>query len=138
MAALTAAALAFCYRQERKRALAAVLLPMALFQIGFSGMLLPALKISPGSDREWMGFFYQQTARYVRDYPDEVTVQEWEAIDGVLEYDKLAEAYNPITSDPVKFDAYRSEQTWKERKAYFKAWFQQFLKHPGVYVEASN
>ena len=100
-------------------------------------MLLPALKISPGSDREWMGFFYQQTARYVRDYPDEVTVQEWEAIDGVLEYDKLAEAYNPITSDPVKFDAYRSEQTWKERKAYFKAWFQQFLKHPGVYVEAS-
>ena len=56
MAAL-AAALAFCYRQERKRALAAVLLPMALFQIGFSGMLLPALKISPGSDREWMGFF---------------------------------------------------------------------------------
>ena len=58
-------------------------------------------------------------------------------IDDVLEYDKLAEAYNPITSDPVKFDAYRSEQTWKERKAYFKAWFQQFLKHPGVYVEAS-
>ena len=137
VAALTAAALALCYREERGRLLPAVLLPMALFQIGFCGLLLPALKISPGSDREWMGFFYQQTARYVRDYPDEVTTEEREAIDGVLEYDRLAQMYNPITSDPVKFETYRSGQTWKERRAYFKTWFCQFLKHPGVYAEAS-
>lgn len=133
---LTAIPLCFAYRRSIGKILPSILVPVLLYRVVFTGIMMPALQISPGSDREIYGFLYQQTARYVRDYPNEVTPEEREAIDGVLEYDKLARLYNPITSDPVKFEAYRSEQTLTDRSAYLKTWARQFIKHPGVYVEA--
>lgn len=126
-----------CYRRYWKYFLPVFVIPVLVVQVGMNSIVMPALKITPGSDREMYGFLYQQTARYVRDYPQDVTPEEREAIDGVLEFDKLAELYDPITSDPVKFEAYRNDQTEADRKAYFKAWFSQFKKHPGVYVEAT-
>ena len=134
---LTVLFLLFVYRSGWKRLLAATAVPVFLVAVVLEGMIMPALRISPGSDREFYGFMYQQTARYVRDYPQDVTPEEREAIDGVLEYDRLAALYNPITSDYIKFEAYRPEQTKEDRAAYFKAWLSQFRKHPGVYLEAT-
>ena len=44
----------------------------------------------------------QQTARYLKEYPDDVTKEEAKAIDGVMKYDEIADLYNPELSDPVK------------------------------------
>lgn len=134
---LTAVFVLWAYRASLRRLLPVFLIPVLAVQIGFNGILMPFLQISPGSRREALGFFYQQTARYARDYPDEVTPEEKAAIDGVLDYDRLAGLYNPITSDPVKFEAYRKEQTRADQTAYFKVWAKQFIKHPGVYLEAA-
>lgn len=64
--------------------------------------MLPSLKITGGSVRESLSVPFQQTARYVRDYGDEVTEEVKEAIDSILRYDLLASKYNPNLSDPVK------------------------------------
>lgn len=81
-------------------------------------------------------FLFQQTARYVRDYGNEVTSEEREAIDGIIEYDELAKAYTPHCSDNVK-SLYRTKSTDEQLKAYFRTWFKMFFKHPMCYVEAT-
>ena len=44
----------------------------------------------------------QQTARYIRDYGNEVTDDERTAIEKVLDYDAIAQSYMPELSDGVK------------------------------------
>ena len=86
-----------------------------------------------GSIAETLSIPFQQTARYVRDHPDEVTEEERIAIDSVLDYNALATAYNPELSDPVK-------GTFKKGgnlSDYFKVWFKMFWKHPAVYFQAT-
>ena len=78
---------------------------------------------------------FQQTARCVRDYGEELTEEEREAIATVLDYELLPEAYEELTADPVK-STYHAQGT-KELLAYFSVWFQQFLKHPVCYLEAT-
>lgn len=91
--------------------------------------------VQKDSPKEMFSLPFQQTARYVRDYGDEVTQEEREAIDAVLDYEALPDLYMPMTADPVK-TTYHADGT-EELAAYFKAWFAQFLKHPFCYVEAT-
>ena len=87
-----------------------------------------------GNIRETLSLPFQQTARYVKLYGDEVTDEERQAIDAVLPYDELAERYDPRISDPVK-GAYKNDSS--KLPTYFKVWFKQFLKHPLCYVSAT-
>lgn len=100
-------------------------------------VIAPRLGIEPISTRAYFSIPFQQTARYLATYPDDVTKEEKEAINAVLNYKKLAERYNPELSDPVKA-TYRNKTVTKEDlKNYFRAWFSMFKKHPGVYLEAT-
>ena len=83
-----------------------------------------------------LGILFQQTARYVKQYPEEVTPEEKEAIDGVIDYEKLAEKYNPQLTDPVKY-TFRQDCTSQELAAYLNAWFGMLLRHPGTYISRS-
>lgn len=125
----------FVLSKKRKQVLAFLVCVVVCFQ-SYSGIFLPALGVQAGSKREMLSIPFQQTARYVSTYPDEVTEEEKTAIDKVLDYDSLADIYNPELSDPVK-GTYREDITSTELKAYFKIWFQMFLKHPGTYVSAT-
>lgn len=128
--ALLLMALVLRGRDRRNLLLAAC--AVVLLALGTSRLVYPALGIEAGSVREALNIPFQQTARYVRTYPDEVTEEERRAIDAVLDYGKLDE-YNPIISDPVK-------NTYKEDPAalgpYFGAWLRMLFKHPLCYFEA--
>lgn len=89
-----------------------------------------------GSIREALSLPFQQTARYLKQYGDEVTEEEKYAIDQVLDYEKLAELYDPILSDPVK-GTFREVSTREQLFAYFEVWMKQFCRHPWCYVEAT-
>jgi len=102
----------------------------------FNNIVAPSLGVSPGRVQEAFCIPFQQTARYIREYPEEVTEQEKQAISKVLEYDLMAEKYDPEFVDPVK-SLYKSEASNEDIAGYFKVWFQQFCKHPGVYFEAT-
>ena len=62
-------------------------------------------------------------------------MKEKKAINDILSYDEIKENYNPEISDFVK-NTFRkgSEDKLDE---YFKVWFEMFLKHPMVYIEAT-
>jgi len=109
-------------------------LPVGIFK-AYEDWLLPRMSIGPGSISEMFSIPFQQTARYARDYGGEVTEEEKNVINKVLDFEHLAEAYDPDISDPVK-DMYRGPSR-EELIAYFQVWFHQFLKHPGVYVQAT-
>lgn len=119
---------------NRKSILFATLIVFILYE-SFIKLLLPALKISNTGVREMLSVPFQQTARYVKEYDNEVTDEEREIIDKVLKYDTLANRYVPERSDAVK-DEYNKDATSEDLKNYFKVWFRQFFKHPNVYVEA--
>lgn len=93
-------------------------------------------QIEDGSIREALSFPFQQTARYVKKYGGEVTKEEKKAINAVLSYNDLAERYDPRISDPVK-ETYKETASAKDLINYFKVWFQQGLKHPITYIEAT-
>ena len=96
--------------------------------------LSSAVDAAPGSIAESLSIPFQQTARYVRDYGDEVTPEEHAAIDAVLAYDALAVNYRADLSDYVKMTYRENPDALSE---YFKTWFKMFLKHPGTYVQAT-
>lgn len=89
-----------------------------------------------GSIREALSLPFQQTARYVKYFGQEVTDDERAAIDGVLDYATLPEKYNPRLSDPVKA-TYRNNVKLSDLIRYFKVWFIQFTKHPLTYFDAT-
>ncbi len=123
------------YRRTFAQIIASVILPVILYKVVFCGILLPALNVAPGGIQEALSVPFQQTARYVTEYGDQVTAAEKKAINKVLPYKKLAKKYNPELSDPVK-KYYNQEATKQDLKNYFKVWWQMFLKHPEVYVES--
>lgn len=88
-----------------------------------------------GGINELLSIPFQQTARYARDYGDEVTEEEKVIIDRILNYDTLAERYDPSKSDMVKSSAYNIK--WKDTQPYFKVWFHQLLRHPLCYLSAT-
>lgn len=99
-------------------------------------IIMPFYKITPGSIREMLSVPFQQTARYVRQYPNEVTIEERKVIDQVLKYDTLSKRYVTDNSDNVKnnWNKYASK---KDLKRYFSVWYQMGKKHPLVYAEAT-
>lgn len=77
---------------------------------------------------------FQQTARYIQYYEDELTEEEKAIINQTLDYESIKERYTPGLSDPVK-ETYRcpDEEDWNN---YKNLWFKCFLKHPKVYVDS--
>lgn len=92
--------------------------------------------ISEGSFGEALSFPLQQVARYVTYYSDEVTDEEREALSVIIDYDHLAENYNPRISDPVKA-TFNRNATRQELMKAFKIYVQMFFKHPTTYVTAT-
>lgn len=126
-------ALAFYLRGiDRKRCIAGLCALLAIYG-GVTKALYPAVGIEPGSIREALSIPFQQTARYVVAYGDEVTDYEREVIDSVIMYDEIPDAYKPTLSDPVK-DTYRGDNS--KLPEYFKVWLQMFFKHPLAYFGA--
>lgn len=89
-----------------------------------------------GSIAEALSLPFQQTARYVKTYGNEVTENEKKIISKVLPYDRLGELYDPYISDPVKF-YFNNSATGDDLKQYLNVWWRQFLKHPTCYVKAT-
>ena len=92
--------------------------------------------IIPGSRREALSLPFQQTARYLREHGDDVTADEREAINAILDYEELPHYYSPMDSSSVK-QFYRDETGIRELMTYFGAWLKMGLRHPRTYLDAT-
>lgn len=116
----------------RVKAACACLIPLAAFVI-VSRFVYPALDVLPSGKQETLGALFQQTARYVKEAPDDVTPEERAAIEAVLAYDALPELYYGSRSDTVKGTYTGNDEALGD---YFAAWVSMGMRHPGVYVDA--
>ena len=142
MAVLAVPFLIFLLWKEKKkmlRLLGTFLISIVVFKVGISGLLFSALGIGGGSAGEMFSVPFQQTARYIKEYRNEITTEEEKAILGVLNtggtLDEIADLYVPFRADQVKAK-YNSNSTSTDLKNYVVVWVKQFFKHPGVYVQA--
>lgn len=108
----------------------AVLTSLLVFRLIF-----PALGFTPGSVREPFSIPFQQTARTVRDCPEDITEEEQAAIGRVLDYESLADLYDPDLADPVK-NTFREDASTEDLLAYFRTWAGMGFRHPDVYLQA--
>lgn len=129
---LPAQLLSLSHGRSRRLAAAAAAGALAL-QVAVSSVVLPALGVAPAGRQEALGSLVQMTARCLRECPDDVEDWEREAIEAVLDYEGIADLYDPSTSDPVK-------ATWHggdaDVPAYLAAWASMGARHPGVYLDA--
>lgn len=119
----------------RKNIFVWFIMPLLIF-ITFNYGITKILMIPDGSLAESMSIPFQQTARYVRDYENEITEEERRAIDAILDFESIGNNYNPDLSDPVK-STYKEEAGKEEWLNYLSIWLKDFFKHPRSYVDAT-
>ena len=73
----------------------------AVFAVLYNGLLLPALGVLPGETREMLSVPFQQSARWLLAYPDDVTESELRAVSAVLDVENGVPNYDPRLADPV-------------------------------------
>ena len=99
----------------------------------YSWFISHAIDLPKDGIKEGLSLPFQQTAHYVKEYGHEVTAQEREAINAVLDYEALPSIYDCLLSNNVKA-TYRGDSN--KLPAYFKIWIAQFLRHPAAYLES--
>lgn len=101
--------------------------------------LFPFMGFTPDNRREMLSIPFQQTARYLKYHAENISQEEMTQISRTLDTAVIADAYNPIVSDPVK-NTYRLNLNPEENrllKNYFKTWFKMFFRHPETYLQAT-
>lgn len=123
------------FRKYFRKVLISMLVPILCFQFIYVGMIFPICKVGVVGEQEKLSVCFQQTARYIKYYKDEVTKEEKNAINKVLDYEKIGNKYNPELADPVK-ETYKTSATSTDLNNYFSVWLKMGLKHPVEYIEA--
>ena len=100
------------------------------------GLVLPLTPVQKGSVREALSVPLQQTAVYIRDYPEEISKEDWDRLTGLFERDPkdVAKVYDPDISDPVKFK-FKKDASTDDVIDYFGIWREGLVKHPAAYLK---
>ena len=91
---------------------------------------------SGGEKREMFSLPFQMSARYAKDHADEITSEEYQVIDNLLDMSTLAQRYDPIGADTVKDGS--KNVGLNGYISYAKVWLAQGAKHPDTYITALN
>lgn len=104
----------------------------------YHNVFLKNLDIKEASVREMLSVPLQQTGRYLKYYPNDLSEKEKEALNNIFEGEltDIAKLYYPNKSDNIKWK-FKEYPNDTELKNYIKAWFTMFLKHPFVYFDAT-
>lgn len=112
-------------------------LTVMLFYILFNSFLVPTLGIKSGGVNEMLSIPFQQTARYLKYYPNDISNSEKKIINNILPLDKISKVYNSQISDPVKnLMKNKSDANANSLILYFGAWLKMGMRHPGVYIDS--
>ena len=122
--------------RARKRLLIGTAIVLILTSLVWPRIVLPGLGVRPATATDTLSIPMQQTARTVARHGDTIPPAERAAIDAVLPYDRLAEIYDPRTSDRVKA-RWNNDATEAQKVAYARVWVAQFVRHPGTYLAAT-
>lgn len=101
----------------------------------FPYALFPVLNIQSGGLQETLGPLFQQTARYIVDYEDDVSIKERNIISKVISYERIEKDYEFDFEDSVKF-RYKLNASTEDLLNYLQVYMAQGLRHPDAYFAA--
>jgi Family of unknown function (DUF6020) len=122
--------------RARKRLLAGTASILLITSLVWPRIVLPAAGVTPGTINDMLSVPLQQTARTVLLHGDELPDSERNAIDTMLRYGTLADAYTPRKSDAVKA-RWNNDATTAQKLAYARVWLAQLTRYPGTYISAT-
>ncbi len=104
----------------------------------WSNCMLPALGVSIDNiSRDSWNIQFQQIARFVTLYPDEVTETDKETINLMLSYENMSTKYNPNIVDPIINGIYHGDTISEGNKRRFmKMYWNMFRRHPLCFIDA--
>lgn len=126
---------AMIFTKGKRRQLA---IAMAVFTVIFAfcqGVVAPSLGFEKGTTREALSLPFQQTARYMVEYGNDISEEERLVVNKVLPVDELAGLYKPNLSDPVK-SRYNENATLEDLLQYINVYLRLFFRHPDTYLQA--
>lgn len=121
---------------------------VVVLYVFMTSVAYPAMGVDMREEKEMLSVPFQQTARTFAAYPEDVSVEEFAAVNAVLPAESLAALYNPDLADPVK-ESYKLHNSKIEGSfayadehpdalgAYLRVWASMGLRHPGTYVSAT-
>ena len=132
-------AVIFCIalRSNVLRMLAPAIAAAVLMVIVLPRVIFPLINAIPGGKQEMLGTPLQQTALVVLRHGEELPAEERAAIDAVVDYGKIGEAYDPTSVDPVKFLYRWDSATNEDVLRYVGTWVSEGTRYPGAYVRAA-
>jgi len=106
--------------------------------INYHKIFLPSMSIKEASVREMLSVPLQQTGRYLKYYPHDLSDVEKEVLNNIFDtsLEEIAKLYYPNKSDNIKW-RFKEYPSSEELKNYLKVWFTMFLKHPFTYFDAT-
>ena len=87
---------------NNKRKTRIIIITLIVIAAGIMPLTRHVLRASQGGVQEMLSIPFQQTARYVKYHPKDITLSENAVLSKILDYDKLAKKYEPLSADPVK------------------------------------
>lgn len=125
------------YPRNRKYLAVSFLAILCIF-VSYKKFFLPALHVLPSNIKEAFSIPLQQTGRYLKYYPKDLTKHERQIIEQAFKNDvkKIVKMYNPELSDPLKTPYRSSAFKFDKDLKYFKVWGKMLFRHPNIYVEA--
>lgn len=124
----------FFTKLDNKCIIKIIIVTLFVFAAGIMPLTRHVLRVGQGGLQEMLSIPFQQTARYVKYHPKDITLSEKAVLSKVLDYDKLAKKYEPLSADPVK--GYHQRGRTLDYIKYLKVWAAQLVRHPFTYVEA--
>lgn len=101
-----------------------------------TNILYPAFSITPGSQREILSIPIQQVSAVIKYHSHDISAEERETIDKVLDYDSLAQNYNPSNADATK-NTWKKSSNKEDLALFIKTWIGLFSRHPLTCLEAT-
>lgn len=127
---------AIVFWKEHKKMLALILAVLAAGWV-MKGPVLSALGVTQPDLVESLSIPVQQVARVITD-GCELTAEERELIDRVVDIEEVPELYQPHISDNIKNEIRSKDNAYFEENAglYFDLWLQLLRKYPVEFVKA--
>lgn len=132
--AVSLLALFLCYRKHW-RVVVVGLCTCFLLLVVQEAVYMPLHNMAKGPVGEMLSVPLLQTARYLKEHPDDVTEEEREVLQAGFDVELEALRYDPNISDSIK-SHFLSNPDRDYLKEYFRVWSAQFWRHPDTYVQA--
>ena len=132
--AACALCLAIVYRRHFKRLIPLlVVIPVVLV---ITGPLFTACGIAPSPFRESVGIPLQQISAVTANNGS-MTPEQEAKLANLVDLDQMAQRYNPISTNPVKYDpSFNNEWLDSHKPEFLKLWLEIGLENPKAYFEA--